>query len=310
MFLAGLVAGAMGGLLVGRLKAQQGQPRRMPYLDAGQQVLAEVRGPVQAALLAARVQARYDDLYSHRLRFAQPALRQHYEEGILPSLALYQTLRETGEEQEAALAEMDRIIAAQLEQSGRRRLVQILGRMPDPFAALRFLNRWALKYRYPPEGWRFEWVEDSDQCVAYDARECFYWNVLTACGAPELTAHLCAVDDLLYGDLRGISWERTKTLGRGDDRCDFRFCRASASTASAAPASHALALYVCPACKGKLEAAENTLRCAACQVTYPLVDGIPDFLREDREQSLGPVSRACWDRLCASTRRRCGTCRS
>ena len=95
VFLAGLVAGAMGGLLVGRLKAQQGQPRRMPYLDAGQQVLAEVRGPVQAALLAARVQARYDDLYAHRLRFAQPALRQHYEEGILPSLALYQTLRET-----------------------------------------------------------------------------------------------------------------------------------------------------------------------------------------------------------------------
>ena len=224
VFLAGLAAGAIGGLLMGRLRSQ---PRRMPYLNAGQQVLAEARGPVQAALLAARVQARYDDLYAYRLRFDQPALRQHYEEGILPSLALYQTLRETGEDQEAALAEMDRIIAAQLEQSGRRRLVQILGRMPDPFAVLRVLNRWALRHRYPAEGWRFEWVEDSDQCIAYDARECFYWNVLTACGAPELTAHLCAIDDLLYGDLRGISWERTKTLSRGDDRCDFRFCRVS-----------------------------------------------------------------------------------
>ena len=230
MFLAGLSAGAIGGLLVGRLRSQ---PRRMPYLNVGQQVLAGTRGPVQATLLAARAQARYDDLYAHRLRFTQPALRQHYEEGILPSLALYQTLRETGEDQEAALAEMDRIIAAQLEQSGRRRLVQILGRLPDPFAVLRVLNRWALRHRYPPEGWRFEWVEDSDQCIAYDARECFYWNVLTACGAPELTAHLCAIDDLLYGDLPGIAWERTKTLGRGDDRCNFRFCRASAAGAEA-----------------------------------------------------------------------------
>ena len=229
VFLAGLVAGAMGGLLVGRLTSQRSQPRRMPFLDVGQQVLAETRGPVQAALLAARVQARYDDLYAHRLRFTQPALRQHYEEGILPSLALYQTLRETGEDQETALAEMDRIIAAQLEQSGRRRLVQILGRMPDPFATLRVLNRWALRHRYPPEGWRFEWVEDSDRCIAYDARECFYLNVLTGCGAPELTAHFCAVDDLLYGDLPGIAWERTMTLGRGDDRCNFRFCRASAA---------------------------------------------------------------------------------
>lgn len=239
MFLTGLAAGAMGGLLVGRLKAQRGQPRRMPSLDVGQQVLAETRGPVQAALLAAQVQARYADLYAHRLRFDQPALRQHYEEGILPSLALYQTLREAGQDQDAVLAEMDRIIAAQVEQSGRQRLVQILGRVPDPFAVVRFLNRWVMKYRYPPEGWRFEWVEDSDRCIAYDAHECFYLNVLTTYGAPELTAHLCAVDDLLYGDLPGISWQRTKTLGRGDDRCDFRFCRASDPRARAALESDA-----------------------------------------------------------------------
>ena len=86
VFLAGLAAGAIGGLLVKRLTAR---PRRTPYLDVGQRVLAETRGPVQAALLAARVQARYDDLYARRLRFDQPALRQHYEEGILPSLALF-----------------------------------------------------------------------------------------------------------------------------------------------------------------------------------------------------------------------------
>lgn len=229
LFLAGLAAGAIGGLLAKRLAVR---PRRMPYLEVGRQVAAETRGPVQATLLAARVQARYDELYAHRLHFDQPALRQHYEEGILPSLALYQTLREECGSQEAALEELDRIIAAQVEQSGRRRLVQILGRMPDSFAVLRIVNRWAMKVQYPREGWRFEWVEDSDQCIAYDARECFYLNVLTACGAPELTAHLCVVDDLLYGQLPGISWERTKTLGRGDDRCDFRFCRASGSNVS------------------------------------------------------------------------------
>ena len=39
-----------------------------------------------------------------------------------------------------------------------------------------------------------------------------------------------AIDDLLFGDLPGIAWERTKTLGRGDDRCDFRFRRVTASS--------------------------------------------------------------------------------
>ncbi len=53
-----------------------------------------------------------------------------------------------------------------------------------------------------------------------------------------------------------------------------------------------LAIYSCPACKGKLAPAENALRCDACKVTYPLMGDIPDFLLEDREQSLGPVARA------------------
>ena len=226
VFLAGLAAGAISGLVVGRRLATR--PRRMSYLDVGQQVLAETRGEVKAALLAARVQARYDELHAHRLRFHHPALRRHLEEGVLPGLALYQTLREENEDQEAVLAEIDRILAMAVERSGRRKLVQAIGRLPDPFAILRIANRWAMKRVYPPEGWRFEWVEDSDQCIAYDAHECFYLNMLTAYGAPELLAHLCAVDDLLFGDLPGISWERTKTLGRGDDRCDFRFCRVAA----------------------------------------------------------------------------------
>ena len=227
VFLAGLAAGAVGGLLVGQRLAAR--PRRMPYLDVGQRVLAETRGKIKATLLAARVQARYDELYAHRPRFHHPALRQHLEEGVLPALALYQTLREEGDDQEAALAEIDRILAASVEQSGRRQLVQVMGRLPDPFAILRIANRLAMKHRYPPEGWTFEWVEDSDQRIAYDARECFYVNVLTFYGAPELTVHLCAIDDLLYGDLPGIAWERTKTLSRGDDRCNFQFRRTGAS---------------------------------------------------------------------------------
>jgi hypothetical protein len=138
------------------------------------------------------MQARYDELYTHRPRFSHPALRQHLEEGVLPTLALYQTLRKENNYQETVLAEIDRIVVAMVERSGRRKLVQLMGRLPDPFAVLRIANRWAMDHVYPPEGWRFEWVEDSNQCIAYDARECFYVNVLTAYGAPELTPHCMA----------------------------------------------------------------------------------------------------------------------
>lgn len=56
--------------------------------------------------------------------------------------------------------------------------------------------------------------------------------------------------------------------------------------------SNSLTVYVCPTCKGKLEPAEGALRCGACEVTYPLLDGIPDFLLEDSERALGPLNRA------------------
>lgn len=39
-----------------------------------------------------------------------------------------------------------------------------------------------------------------------------------------------------------------------------------------------LAILACPACKGKLDAEPAALSCPACRKSYPVVDGIPDFL--------------------------------
>ncbi len=288
MFLAGLGAGAIGGLAAARLLAR---PRRMPRFTITQRALAETRGAIPAALLAARIQARYEELYTHRPRFSQPALRQHLESSILPGLAVYQTLREETDNQAAVMAEIDRVLSAWIERSGQPEQMRLLGRLPDPFAFLRFANRLVLKTNYPPEGWNIEWVEDSDRCVAFDIHECFYLKVLTGYGAPELTAHFCRGDDLLYGNLPGIAWGRTRTLGRGDDRCNFRFSRANAAHAISTPEADALAVYACPACKETLELAENGLRCSVCDKTFPLVGGIPDFLVGEHEQVLGQRGR-------------------
>ncbi len=50
-----------------------------------------------------RVFARYGELYSNQELPANPQLRWHQVEGILPGLALYQVLRESGESQDNAL---------------------------------------------------------------------------------------------------------------------------------------------------------------------------------------------------------------
>jgi ubiquinone/menaquinone biosynthesis C-methylase UbiE/uncharacterized protein YbaR (Trm112 family) len=53
-----------------------------------------------------------------------------------------------------------------------------------------------------------------------------------------------------------------------------------------------LALYVCPSCRGPLEASVIALSCGRCRLSYPIVAGeIPSFILEDLGQSSNPLLR-------------------
>ena len=54
-------------------------------------------------------------------------------------------------------------------------------------------------------------------------------------------------------------------------------------------ATSELGIYVCPACKQHLRQEEDTCRCLTCVQTYPIREGIPDFIREKLSQSKDPV---------------------
>ena len=43
--------------------------------------------------------------------------------------------------------------------------------------------------------------------------------------APELAPLFCESDFATYGNLPGIAFQRTETLGTGGCKCDFRFLR-------------------------------------------------------------------------------------
>jgi ubiquinone/menaquinone biosynthesis C-methylase UbiE/uncharacterized protein YbaR (Trm112 family) len=48
-------------------------------------------------------------------------------------------------------------------------------------------------------------------------------------------------------------------------------------------------LYACPACRSSLDYQEARLHCSSCGESYPVVDGIPDFILEDLSQSEVPL---------------------
>ena len=55
-----------------------------------------------------------------------------------------------------------------------------------------------------------------------DMTRCPYHDECVRCGCPELCHCFCDSDDITYDGLHPkLVWHRTKTLGRGDDCCDF-----------------------------------------------------------------------------------------
>lgn len=57
--------------------------------------------------------------------------------------------------------------------------------------------------------------------------------------------------------------------------------------------------YVCPACRGHLARAAESLRCDPCAQTYPIRTGIPEFISEELRKSSDPVLKrmAAIDRM-------------
>ncbi len=57
--------------------------------------------------------------------------------------------------------------------------------------------------------------------VRFDILSCPYVRIMKEMGCAEACPIVCRQDEYSYGGLKGIAFERTKTLGRGDEKCDF-----------------------------------------------------------------------------------------
>ena len=62
--------------------------------------------------------------------------------------------------------------------------------------------------------------------VRFDINQCPYCKYLTEIGCPEIIRFSCEIDEWIYGNLPGLEFSRSGTLGTGADKCDFCLKRA------------------------------------------------------------------------------------
>ena len=144
----------------------------------------------------------------------------HTESRIFPSAAVYLTAKERlGEKAAASIVEN---AAIDLTNHLGKKLARLM-RLPGMRSL--FIRIWdplVRKVFGPDNGFRNVFYPKQKGEYRMDVLACPYCRYFTELGCPELTRIYCENDERTYGNLPGIAFERTGTLGKGADRCDFR----------------------------------------------------------------------------------------
>lgn len=176
-------------------------------------------------MLLARVSQCYSDLCAAELPEANAAISQHLRNRLLPGLAIYRVVSEYGDGSQAGMDAVEcwlwAVFGPQIHAAP-----WFLSSIPRAFRfnVIRAILRWQMRTQYSDPSWTVTRVLDDGRCYGYDITRCLYLDKLTELGAPELTPLYCQTDDWFGGILPvDVEWARTTTLGRGDERCDFRW---------------------------------------------------------------------------------------
>jgi hypothetical protein len=195
---------------------------RMPYSSQWQRMLSKSYGDQKAHALISRAQTYYDGYCAGSASERNHANRTSLKTRVLPGLSIYKTLREENEDHERVLTEVETLFRAAFF-TNMTWGIRLLNILPNPFFIVRPVLRRMTGDPASPGAQGI--VEDSEDCFAVNVYRCYILDTLASHHAAELTPLFCLTDDWLAEALPKIRWERTKTLGRGDDCCDFRWCR-------------------------------------------------------------------------------------
>jgi len=146
-------------------------------------------------------------------------VRFHTENKIFPAAAIYLTLKESLGKPEAYRIMEDATFKT--ADAAAKKLSALL-RLPGMRSL--FVKVWdplTRKIFGEKSGFQNIFYPKKKGEYRMDVVSCPYNRYFTQLGCPELTKISCGADDHVYGDLPGLKFERTTTIGRGGERCDF-----------------------------------------------------------------------------------------
>lgn len=143
----------------------------------------------------------------------------HTDSFIFPAAAIYLAMKEINPD--TAMDVMKKVMAEKSGKTGD--MIAKFCRLPG-FKKF-FLRMWdSMSHKMFGEasGFKNVFYPKEKGCFRMDITQCPYNKYLTEQGCPELNILFCENDVHSYGNLPGLKFTRTRTIGAGDDLCDFK----------------------------------------------------------------------------------------
>lgn len=175
-------------------------------------------------LTSRKLQEEAENRYAKLLAendLTHPVLKKHLRQSILPAVAVYEVLLSAGLSKERAF----QIIRNSVLEAAKpmANVFRAAGKLPFFFSLFRKMCPLSVRAEFGEPGWEMEWKRNDCHAIEWDCHACFYVDMLKHYGALELVPIFCESDDVVYGNIPGVLWGRTKTIGGGAEICDFRF---------------------------------------------------------------------------------------
>ena len=145
-------------------------------------------------------------------------VRRHTQGTIFPAVAVYRVLK--AEIPEKAMFIMDEGIKCASERVGRQ--YAKMTKIPVMRSVfLKIFSFGAKKMFGTSAGFKNIFYKTNTKIMKMDITQCPYSKYCIELGCPELTHIFCSSDIYAYGNLTGIRFTRTQTIGTGGEKCDF-----------------------------------------------------------------------------------------
>ena len=141
---------------------------------------------------------------------------------IMPRIALYQILQESGLEQQEAYdivkSYMVDVVCKRMSRQFRK-----LDKLPFLYS---IVKRYVMGNLLKGENWKAKLIHADGKSFTMHINKCLWYDATVENGCPELCRVFCECDDINFAVFSRVEFYREGTLGMGADKCNFTFRKA------------------------------------------------------------------------------------